>query len=194
MTDEIDYVYRNNILIMDNTISDDQCDAMIDYFEKSRKHGMGWQAKVAERKDEQLPITSVETMNIYDPTFLPDYMEMFWGKLYATYRELNPYLDTLPEHAIHWLKLQKTPIGGGFHNFHHEQGGRKHDNLNRILVVMTYLNDVKEGGETEFLDQNIRVSTKRGRSVLWPAYFTHPHRGNPPLSNEKYILTGWVEV
>jgi len=23
--------------------------------------------------------------------------------------------------------------------------------------------------------------------------FTHTHRGNPPLSNTKYIMTGWLE-
>jgi len=56
-----------------------------------------------------------------------------------------------------------------------------------------YLNDVEEGGETEFLYVKRRVSAKKGRFVLWPAGFTHTHRGNPPLSGEKYIMTGWVE-
>jgi hypothetical protein len=56
-----------------------------------------------------------------------------------------------------------------------------------------YLNDVEHGGETEFLYQKRRVSAKTGRVVIWPAGYTHVHRGNPPLSGEKYLLTGWLE-
>jgi hypothetical protein len=58
---------------------------------------------------------------------------------------------------------------------------------------MAYLNDVEEGGETEFLYQKKRVKPVKNRVVVWPAGFTHTHRGNPPLSNAKYIITGWVE-
>jgi hypothetical protein len=58
---------------------------------------------------------------------------------------------------------------------------------------MIYLNDVEEGGETEFLYQKRRVQAKQGRLVMWPAAYTHTHRGNPPLSGDKYALTGWLE-
>jgi len=64
---------------------------------------------------------------------------------------------------------------------------------NRLLTRMVYLNDVEEGGETEFLYQSMRVKPKQGTLVIWPAAFTHTHRGNPPLSNSKYIVTGWTE-
>jgi hypothetical protein len=56
---------------------------------------------------------------------------------------------------------------------------------------MFYLNDVEDGGETE-LYQNTMVKPKAGRMVIAPAYFTHTHRGNIPVSNDKYILTSWV--
>jgi hypothetical protein len=63
----------------------------------------------------------------------------------------------------------------------------------RVLVFTLYLNDVEEGGETEFLYLSKRVQPKTGRMVIWPAGFTHTHRGNPPLKGDKYIITGWVE-
>ena len=63
----------------------------------------------------------------------------------------------------------------------------------RILATMMYLNDVDEGGETEFLYQSLRFKPKRGQFLIWPAGFTHVHRGNPPLSGEKYISTSWLE-
>jgi len=40
----------------------------------------------------------------------------------------------------------------------------------------------------------MRVKPKKGRLILFPAGFTHTHRGNPPLDGEKYIITGWVET
>ena len=58
---------------------------------------------------------------------------------------------------------------------------------------MLYLNSVTEGGETEFLYQKRRIKPQQGRLLIFPAGFTHTHRGNPPLSGNKYILTSWVE-
>jgi hypothetical protein len=56
---------------------------------------------------------------------------------------------------------------------------------------MTYLNDVDEAGETEFLYQEIKFKPKKGLTLIWPADWTHTHRGIPSLSEEKYIITGW---
>ena len=61
------------------------------------------------------------------------------------------------------------------------------------MVSMLYLNTVEKGGETEFLYQNMRVTPEQGTLVLFPTYWTHPHRGNPPLEGEKYIMDGWLE-
>jgi hypothetical protein len=89
-------------------------------------------------------------------------------------------------------KIQKTPISGGFHEWHCENSHV--EVLNRVLAWSIYLNDVDEGGETEFLYQSERVKAKKGKIVIFPAGFMHTHRGNPPISNEKYILTGWFNL
>jgi hypothetical protein len=57
---------------------------------------------------------------------------------------------------------------------------------------MFYLNDVDEGGTTDFVYQNRQIRPKVGRMVIAPAYFTHTHRGSMPISSDKYILTSWV--
>tara|TARA_B110000858_G_scaffold88698_1_gene102471 strand:+ start:512 stop:1114 length:603 start_codon:yes stop_codon:yes gene_type:complete len=89
-------------------------------------------------------------------------------------------------------KLQKTPISGGFHGWHCENSHI--ETLHRVLAWTIYLNDVDEGGETEFLYQSERVKAKKGKTSIFPAGFMHTHRGNPPISNEKYILTGWFSL
>jgi len=117
------------------------------------------------------------------------------GALYTNALEpcLRNYIGTFPylssfNYVSSAALLQVTqPRGGGYHMFHAENIDW---NVNdRVLAWMIYLNDV-EAGETEFLYQGIRVKPKTGRVVLWPASFTHLHRGNPP-STTKYIITGW---
>ena len=61
-------------------------------------------------------------------------------------------------------------------------------------MVQLYLNTIKEGGETEFLYLNKRVKAKVGRMIIFPAGYTHTHRGNPPIGEEKYIATTWGMV
>ena len=86
--------------------------------------------------------------------------------------------------------LQKTEPCQGYHTFHFENGG--YNNVARHVTWMIHLNDVEEGGETEFLYQRKRFKPVRNRAVIWPGSYTHLHRGNPPLSGTKYILTGWM--
>jgi hypothetical protein len=89
------------------------------------------------------------------------------------------------------LKIQKTLPTEGYHVWHIEHSSFRFDSK-RAFVYSVYLNDVEEGGETEFLHFSKRVKPKAGRIVIWPAAFPYLHRGNPPLSGEKYILTSWM--
>lgn len=66
------------------------------------------------------------------------------------------------------------------------------DALHRVLLFLIYLNDVDEGGETDFFYQNKSIKPKAGTMVIAPCGFTHTHRGNIPLSNDKYVLTSWM--
>ena len=91
------------------------------------------------------------------------------------------------------LKIQKTLPKEGYHIWHIEYGPG-YENEPRAFVYTIYLNDVEEGGETEFLHFSKRVKPKTGRIVIWPAGFPYVHRGNPPLSGEKYILTSWMNL
>lgn len=64
--------------------------------------------------------------------------------------------------------------------------------LHRTLLFLIYLNDVEDGGETDFYYQDISVKPKAGTMVIAPCGFTHTHRGNVPRSNDKYVLTSWL--
>lgn len=90
------------------------------------------------------------------------------------------------------IKFQETPAGGGYHVYHHENGNWSESS--RVLVWMIYLNDDFEGGETEFFYQKRRIEPTQGTVVVWPAGFTHTHRGNLVLEGTKYVVTGWYYI
>jgi len=93
------------------------------------------------------------------------------------------------------VKVQRTPPKGGYHMWHAEQGGSDMHNASRMLVWTLYLNDIPEGqGETEFLHQGFRLNPKRGTVCLFPASWTHVHRGNFTTTATKYIATGWYNL
>lgn len=77
-----------------------------------------------------------------------------------------------------------------YHNDSH------HDFINqrsRIITFLWYLNDVYEGGETVFSGK-YAVKPTTGKLVLFPATWSFPHCGKVPISNDKYILTGWIYI
>jgi hypothetical protein len=90
-----------------------------------------------------------------------------------------------------WIRLQKTKVSQGYHIWHSDGGAKKPSD--RVLAIILYLNNVKEGGETEFLYQKIRIKPKQGTLIIFPTSFQYIHRGNPPLSGDKYILTSWLK-
>jgi len=90
------------------------------------------------------------------------------------------------------MNIQRYPVGGAFFGIHADRGVSP-QNRKRELVFMTYLNDVYVGGETEFLFQKIKFQPRKGLTIIWPAGWTHLHRGCPAPTEEKLITTGWFE-
>lgn len=178
------------ILHLEGVVDEQVCNAII----KNGEEVLQSQAAVrtatfdntVTRQDAQLyiPGTYIGDPNIY--AFMQELT------IFATfvYGDIIPLIfSQLP--IAREAKFQKTKAGQlGFGNFHVEQGPS--GSQDRAMVWMLYLNNVYEGGETEFLDQQKKYIPKAGDFLMWPAGITHPHRGNPPYSNDKYILTGWL--
>src|SRR5690606_33127020 len=102
----------------------------------------------------------------------------------------EPYLAALiqQEYRCGSLNLQKYLAGkGGYHHWHSEiyPQDRTCETLHRVLLFQVYLNNVAEGGGTEFLYQQRIITPKAGRLVIAPAGFTHTHKGHVPRSGDK---------
>ena len=86
------------------------------------------------------------------------------------------------------FQIQKYKKNKGKYIWHHD--AMSTTQYNRLFAFIWYLNDVTDGGETYFLDGKVKPST--GKLVLFPATWTYMHKGAVPISNDKYIITGWV--
>jgi hypothetical protein len=177
----------------------DYCDAVIQSFEKAGNAGFlytrqdtdnGMFSKT-EKDDSQLMPSDFLNCQLFEE-LNSEFMTKFWDEYYQQYATTFGSLRHFDAHRIYFNKVQRTRKGQGYHNWHCENGD-KHL-ANRVLAYILYLNDVEMGGETEFLYQSRRVQPETGTLVIFPAGFTHTHRGNPPLNGDKYIMTGWVEL
>lgn len=169
------------------------CDDLIGFFEtQQEKHTRG---KIAGGLNP-------EAKNSIDLTIRPSDLEKadhepvrhYIDALFDCYRdylEQWPFLKSVMARAeIGSFNIQRYQPGGHFLKLHSERTtvGTSH----RVLAWMTYLNDVKEGGATHFAHYGINVQPERGRTLIWPAEWTHAHQGNIVQSGNKYIVTGWI--
>ena len=108
------------------------------------------------------------------------------------YKTLYPYCyEDL--HVWGWSapRIQRYDVTRAYSTPHCENNGLKLYQ-SRHLAYMTYLNTIDDGGGTEFILQNLVASAKQGLTLIWPAGWTHYHRGIVSNTQIKYIITGWL--
>lgn len=174
------------------------CEHLIAEFERLTESGAGTNRQNGEgalrhsKDDLQLGLNmGVHTATPFEDASVEN---MFFRGLQKCYEDYSERFSVIKEGRIRatHMKMQRTDPGGGYHVWHGEQGNGEH--ADRVLVYMLYLNSLGDGdgGETEFLYQRCRIAPQANTMLLWPATFTHAHRGNPVLCDQsKYIVTGW---
>lgn len=203
------HITNCDIAIYNHMYSHEFCDMLIDNYEMGSELKFSYtRAQTGELDSTLKQDTSVNVIEPWETRLQKidnDYFMSNSTRIYKLFAKsfdeiaLNFYVEDakiLPETFEHFkieaLKLQKTKPSEGYHVWHYEAG--KIDTIRRICFFILYLNDVAEGGETEFLKQRLRVVPEKGTLIIAPANYTAMHRGNPPLSGDKYILTGWVTI
>lgn len=188
--------FKDFIGVFDNGIDAGLCDVTVNKFEEFQSLGLTREGVTGRGLDHSVKnsldvdFMQMNLQHVYD---LKEEWIRQLDACYALYREEYPqFQNFISAHAITCLQVQKYPSGrkSGYFSFHCEAGSK--DSSDRVMTYLVYLNDVSVGGETELLEQKLRVQPKKGTVVFFPTGATHVHRGNPVLSDEdKYILTGW---
>jgi len=186
----------NFIEIYKNVFNDDFCNQAIEYFKVAEKCGATKDRQVHDKASkmnkEDLALFLPEyPMSHTNRNLVDTFNNLFWNNCYKQYAEKYSVLHTFGNHTSYTVKIQKTQPGQGYHIWHAEAANR--ETAHRLLTWTVYLNDEFEAGETEFLYQQYRYKPSKGDCIIFPAAYTHTHRGNPPIGGDKYIITGWVE-
>lgn len=194
-------MYENEDFIRcyDNAFSEHYCLQLINFFEwcleNNKTFDRGDDTSSLIKKDNSIQLNDLSITYNFDSIskYIRHFNTVFWDECYSLYAKDFSELLSYKRVTVNSYKIQKTLPSEGYHVWHSEHGNI--DFSNRFAVWILYLNTIlpEDGGETEFLYQRKRVSPKTGRLVIWPAGFSHAHRGNPPLNGVKYIMTGWVE-
>lgn len=190
--------YKDFIAIYRGVYPDGYCQHLISEFERLSNSGAGSSRQQSEGADKHAKNDLQVGLNIGVHLAAPfnntPTTTVFFNGLQQCYDAYAEQFSVLKQGKITGtaMKMQRTDPGGGYHVWHAEQGNGVH--AERVLVYMLYLNTLmqEEAGETEFLYQQRRLKPEENTMVLWPATFTHAHRGNTVFGERsKYIVTGW---
>lgn len=169
------------------------CDELITYFDENHRiqrtgtttDGVNLNAK----KTTDISISPSDIKKTGNEVFERYFSHLF--KCYESYLSEWPFLKEFATNLeIGPFALVKYEAGDHFQRIHTERSSL--NTLHRVFVFMTYLNDVDDGGSTHFSHYDLDVQPQKGLTLIWPAEWTHAHRGNVVKSGSKYIISGWM--
>jgi prolyl 4-hydroxylase len=169
------------------------CEDLIKYFElnlaKQTKGQIGGGVNTNTKDSIDITIKPKEIILPGNEAFKAYFDELF--ECYKNYVEEWPFLkDIAQKLEIGSFNLQRYKPGQHFKKIHTERSSI--ESSHRVFAFMTYLNDVEEGGSTYFSHYDLEIQPKKGLTLIWPAEWTHAHRGNILQAGSKYIITGWI--
>ena len=168
-------------------------DRLIDYFESNylkQKEGVTSGGRDTNSKKRTDISVSPNEINLPGNEIFNEYFHNLFG-CYKDYLVQWPFLiDMGANLEIGPFNIGKYNSGEHFQKLHTERASL--NTLHRVLAWMTYLNDVDEGGSTSFTHYGIEIQPRKGLTLMWPAEWTHAHKGNTVKMGPKYIITGWM--
>ena len=165
------------------------CNNVIEKFEqddRKRQGQVGGGVQLDIKRSSDLSISELDDWKSYDQAF---FKSLNGG--------LKKYIRFLPEEYMKHRALSELGNDTGYqiqrtqpndyYIWHHDQ------TTTRLVTFIWYLNDVKDGGYTEFID-GTRIQPEAGKLIIFPATWDFLHRGVSPKTETKYLCTGWVHA
>ena len=191
--------YFDFIGMYKDVVPEGYCQHMIAEFERLQKEGIGSNRQDFEGAPKHVKSDHAMFLNAGAATHFAPFednpvLAPFYKATQDCFDAYSAKFSVLKQDNITGTaaKFQKTEPGEGYHVWHGEQAAGT--DAARVLTYMLYLNTLEsdEGGETEFLYQKLRVQPEENIMLVWPAAFTHAHRGKVVLGNRpKFGITGW---
>lgn len=185
------------IKIFKNAIPDEFCDYLIDKFDKCDEIEEGFTSYndgKTEYESDKFLISADVHMSTHDH-WIPDLIKLheeYLAKValeyldnfkYIVYSETNFHLDN--------VIMSRYDKNRGFFAPHQDGAVLEYD---RGITIISYLNDVTDGGETYFFNQECKVKPEKGSVAIFPSNFEYGHEGCVPKSNDKYLVVSFAKV
>ena len=170
------------------------CNEIISYYEKNKDkqaQGVTGIGKInLETKNRKDISISPQELDLKGNEIFNEYFKILF-QFYKDYNKQWPFLASMVSKLeIGRFNIGKYMKGQHFQKIHTERSTL--GSLHRLLAFMTYLNNVDDGGSTYFSHYDLYIKPKKGLTIIWPAEWTHAHKGNIVNSGSKYIITGWL--
>ena len=197
----------NFIYVNEESLSEDLCDDIVELFEKQETGkyagvtGGGLLKTVKDTVDLIISKNDEKWINIeallerelsknvkkYVDNLNKDYIGC------NTEQNSNNKFTILKDSVEHrFFMLQKYYANTGKYVYHNDFRVDNDKKSHRVITYIWYLNDVLDGGETDFFNGKLQILPRKGKLVLFPATWTFPHAGKMPKSSDKFIITGWL--
>ena len=181
----------NGIEEYKNSFPIEYCKKIIDTFEQRAEMQLTEHQTGFKNQDERIFMDMANHNNMFhvDANLCKFFYQTIMDTYEHKYRKKYDSLGSVCQHSPKGMSVQKTRPHQGYHAWHCENADLV--TSSRVMAYTLYLNAVEEGGETEFLYQGVKIKPEPGKLAIFPAYYTHPHRGNPIYKGIKYIVSGW---
>ena len=174
------------------------CDSLLKMFDDAHDRGLTFAGQSGAMGQARPEIKASTDFWLNDCDKLGPPEKYRWPEYQA---ELNGFIDQYLEKykffeyggmftSRHLPQIQHYKPGEGYHKWHID--GAQMNSCDRAMVYMTYLNDVTEGGGTMFYHQKVTTKAVKGKTLIFPAGYTHLHKGEISKTQHKYIITGWI--
>ncbi len=174
-------------------LSPAECEAMIKMIDSVARpsslydhgpgHGPEFRTSYSGDVDRNDKIVQMIERRIDDLLGIPHpYGETMQGQRYRIGQQFKPHMDWFFTQAPYWKSEVK-------------RGGQ------RCWTAMVYLNDVDEGGSTDFTRIGVSIPPQRGALLAWnnttPEGIPNEetmHAGTPVIAGVKYVITKWYRT
>lgn len=186
------------IYVKDQVLESDFCNHIIEKFEKDTRHhagtvsdsnGLNLKVDLNYKNSKDLHITNLPDWRSEDEMFCQSFKTHF-KNYFDEMSKLGDTSFTMDHYCDLGYIVRKYENDSGYYNWHNDFVLDAKNGL-RLLTFIWYLNDVNEGGETEFINGKL-VKPQQGRLLIFPTSWYFIHRGKQPSSDSKYIVTAWL--
>mgnify|MGYP000932520858 CR=1 FL=1 len=182
---------RADLYAFHGFVTPDECEHLVRLIDRVAKpsamhdHGYGkdYRTSFSGDVDTRDPVVRAVERRLDDCLGLdPSWGETVQGQRYAVSQEFREHYDWFWTRGDYWPEESR-------------RGGQ------RSWTTMVYLNDVEEGGETDFTRLGLAIPPQRGFMLAWnnaladgSLNYDTLHAGKPVLRGTKYIVTKWYRT